>query len=51
MVRKGYISNDSGLLISSSRATLHADNVDDFAEAARDSTQELRDTINRYRHG
>jgi orotidine-5'-phosphate decarboxylase len=51
VVRNGRNSNGSGLLISSSRAILYAGNGEDFAEAARTATQELRDTINRYRHG
>ncbi|MES2311076.1 MAG: orotidine-5'-phosphate decarboxylase [Pseudomonadota bacterium] len=51
VVRNGRNSNGSGLLISSSRAILYAGNGENFAEAARTATQELRDTINRYRHG
>jgi orotidine-5'-phosphate decarboxylase len=51
VVRHGRSSDGSGLLISSSRAILYAGDGEDFAEAARIATQELRDTINRYRHG
>lgn len=51
VVRHGRNSDGSGLLISSSRAILYAGNGEDFAEAARTATQELRDTINRYRRG
>jgi orotidine-5'-phosphate decarboxylase len=51
VVRHGRSSNGSGLLISSSRAILYAGNGEDFADAARTATRELRDTINRYRHG
>ena len=51
VVRHGRSSNGSGLLISSSRAILYAGHGEDFADAARTATRELRDTINRYRHG
>lgn len=50
VVRNGRTANGSGLMISSSRAILYAGNGADFANAARIATQELRDTINRYRH-
>ena len=50
VVRHGRTRNGDGLLISSSRAILYAGNGEDFANAARSATQELRDTINRYRH-
>jgi orotidine-5'-phosphate decarboxylase len=36
-------------MISSSRAILYASNGEDFAQAARVATTELRDSINRYR--
>ena len=51
VVRNGRTSSGDGLLISSSRAILYAGNGEDFAAAARIATLELRDTINRYRHG
>jgi orotidine-5'-phosphate decarboxylase len=50
VVRYGQTANHTGLMINSSRAILYASNSDNFAEAARAATQELRDTINRYRH-
>jgi orotidine-5'-phosphate decarboxylase len=51
VVRNGRTSSGNGLLISSSRAILYARNGEDFAATARVATQELRDTINRHRHG
>ena len=49
VVRNGRSANGNGLLISSSRAILYAGNDEAFAAAARSATEELRDTINRYR--
>jgi orotidine-5'-phosphate decarboxylase len=49
VVRNGRTSNGAGLMISSSRAILYASNGEDFAQAARVATTELRDSINRYR--
>jgi orotidine-5'-phosphate decarboxylase len=49
VVRNGRSADGRGLLISSSRAILYAGNGEDYAQAARVATQELRDTINRYR--
>jgi orotidine-5'-phosphate decarboxylase len=49
VVRNGRTSNGVGLMISSSRAILYASNGEDFAQAARVATTELRDSINRYR--
>ncbi|MFZ0869969.1 MAG: orotidine-5'-phosphate decarboxylase [Rhodanobacter sp.] len=49
VVRNGRSANGNGLLISSSRAILYAGNDAAFGAAARSATQELRDTINRYR--
>ncbi|MFC4764145.1 orotidine-5'-phosphate decarboxylase [Dyella koreensis] len=49
VVRNGRTANGTGLMISSSRAILYAGNGEDFAQAARNATLELRDTINRYR--
>ena len=49
VLKHGRSTNGSGLMISSSRAILYAGNDEDFAQAARAATQELRDTINRFR--
>lgn len=49
VVRHGRTTAGTGLMINSSRAILYAGNGEDFAHAARAATQELRDTINRYR--
>src|SRR6188768_1131588 len=45
----GKTSAGTGLVISSSRAILYASSGDDFAEAARKATRELRDSINAQR--
>jgi orotidine-5'-phosphate decarboxylase len=50
VVRKGRTQTGTGLMINSSRAILYAGHGEDFAQAARLATLELRDTINRYRH-
>jgi orotidine-5'-phosphate decarboxylase len=49
MVKNGKTSNGDGLVISSSRAILYASANEDFADAARKATLNLRDEINRYR--
>jgi orotidine-5'-phosphate decarboxylase len=49
VVRHGRTSAGTGLMISSSRAILYAGNGEDFAQAARTATLELRDSINHYR--
>jgi orotidine-5'-phosphate decarboxylase len=49
VVHNGRTSAGAGLMISSSRAILYAGSGEDFAQAARAATVELRDTINRYR--
>ncbi len=49
VVTNGRTADGGGLVISSSRAILYASNGADFADAARNATLELRDTINRYR--
>ena len=49
VVRNGRTPNGTGLMISSSRAILYAGSGEDFAQAARAATLELRDSINRYR--
>lgn len=48
VMRNGRTSNN-GLLISPHARLSNAGNGEDFA-AARVATQELRDTINQYRH-
>lgn len=49
VMRHGRTTDGNGLMINSSRAILYAGNGEDFAQAARAATLELRDTINRYR--
>jgi len=49
VVRNGRTSNGTGLMISSSRAILYAGSGEDFTQAARAATLDLRDSINRYR--
>jgi orotidine-5'-phosphate decarboxylase len=49
VVRHGRTAAGTGLMINSSRAILYAGNGEDFAEAARKATRDLRDSINRYR--
>lgn len=49
VLRHGRSASGTGLMINSSRAILYASKGEDFAQAARAATQELRDTINRYR--
>ncbi|OOG54695.1 orotidine-5'-phosphate decarboxylase [Rhodanobacter sp. B05] len=51
VLRHGRTAAGTGLMISSSRAILYAGHGDDFALAARAAANELRDTINRHRHG
>ena len=48
-VHAGRTRDGRGLLINSSRGILYASSGEDFAEAARQATQSLRDEINRYR--
>jgi orotidine-5'-phosphate decarboxylase len=50
VVRYGQTTDHTGLMINSSRAIVYASSGVDFAEAARVATQELRESINRYRH-
>ncbi|HET6633014.1 MAG TPA: orotidine-5'-phosphate decarboxylase [Rhodanobacteraceae bacterium] len=45
----GLASDGAGLIVSSSRAILHASAGEDFAEAARTATDALRQQINRHR--
>ena len=51
VLRHGRTADGAGLMISSSRAILYAGQGEDFAQAARAAASELRDTINRHRHG
>ncbi|MEO9077728.1 MAG: orotidine-5'-phosphate decarboxylase, partial [Rhodanobacter sp.] len=51
VLQYGRTADGSGLMISSSRAIIYAGTGEDFALAARTAASELRDTINRYRHG
>ena len=48
-MKNGVDKNGNGLIINSSRGIIYASSGDDFAEAARQATISLRDTINRYR--
>lgn len=49
IVKSGQTRNGTGLIISSSRAILYADDGDNFAEAARGVSKSLRDSINKHR--
>ncbi|HVR81440.1 MAG TPA: orotidine-5'-phosphate decarboxylase [Luteimonas sp.] len=49
VVTNAKTADGTGLIVSSSRAILHASNGDDFADAARDAAKALSDEINRYR--
>ena len=49
VLKHGRGANNTGLMISSSRAILYAGNGEDFAQAARTAAIELRNTINRFR--
>jgi len=49
VVQNGKSPAGTGLIVSSSRAILYASADGDFAAAARQATQALRDEINRYR--
>ena len=48
-VQNGQTSAGSGLIISSSRGILYASSGENFASAARDATQKLRELINASR--
>jgi orotidine-5'-phosphate decarboxylase len=48
-VKNGKTADGMGMIINSSRAIIYASTGDDFAEAARRATIELKDEINRYR--
>lgn len=49
VLKHGLNAERSGLVISSSRAILHASGSDDFAEAAARAARATRDAINRWR--
>ena len=49
VVTNARTADGTGLIVSSSRAILYASNGKDFANAAADAAQSLRDEINRYR--
>lgn len=49
-VMNGHDSGGAGLLVNSSRGILYASAGADFAAAARQAAEDLRDEINRYRH-
>jgi orotidine-5'-phosphate decarboxylase len=48
-VRSGQTAAGGGLVINSSRGIIYAGSGEDFADAARRATLELRDAINRAR--
>lgn len=48
-VAAGKDSRDVGMIINSARDILYASHGENFAQAAREATQRLRDTINHYR--
>lgn len=49
VVHNGKNTQGTGLIVSSSRTILYASGAADFADAARQAAQALRDEINRYR--
>ncbi|HTP39786.1 MAG TPA: orotidine-5'-phosphate decarboxylase [Steroidobacteraceae bacterium] len=49
LVRTGKTADGTGLIINSSRAILYADSSREFARAARQEAQQLRDLINSIR--
>ncbi|TAL73180.1 MAG: orotidine-5'-phosphate decarboxylase [Rhodanobacter sp.] len=49
VLHHGLTTNGTGLVISSSRAILYAGHGEDFAQAARTATTQLRDAINAHR--
>ncbi|MBW2029279.1 MAG: orotidine-5'-phosphate decarboxylase [Deltaproteobacteria bacterium] len=48
-VRNGLDSNGAGMIINSSRGIIYAGTGKNFADAARQAAEALRDEINRYR--
>lgn len=49
VVENGINSIGAGLIISASRSVIYASGGDDFADAARQEAQKMRDEINKYR--
>jgi orotidine-5'-phosphate decarboxylase len=49
VLRHGRTADGTGLMISSSRAILYAGHGEDFAAAARNAAEALRDQVNRFR--
>lgn len=49
IVKAGMTDDHAGLMINSSRGIIYAGSDSDFADAARDATTKLRDSINKYR--
>ena len=49
VVRNATTADETGLMVSSSRAILYASTGEDFAEAAGNAARDLRDSINRFR--
>lgn len=49
VVKAGMTDDHTGLIINSSRGIIYASSNNNFAEAAREATLELRDSINKYR--
>jgi orotidine-5'-phosphate decarboxylase len=49
-VKNGQDEQGAGILLNSSRGILYASSGEDFAEAARTTTLELRDAINEHRN-
>jgi orotidine-5'-phosphate decarboxylase len=49
VVREGATTDGTGLVVNSSRAILYASGGDDFAQAARRATAQLRDALSQAR--
>ena len=49
VVKHGLNSNGGGILVNSSRSILYASSGPDYAEAARQAAEELRNQINALR--
>jgi orotidine-5'-phosphate decarboxylase len=48
-IQNGKTRNGTGLIVNSSRGIIYASKGDDFAEAAREATIQLREQINQFR--
>ena len=48
-VMNGKTQNGMGMIINSSRGIIYSGQGEDFAEAARNAAEALRDEINQYR--